>query len=138
MSQDVLGTLQYRGYNGSVEYSPEDQVYFGKILGTRDLFSYEGNTLDELNADFCEAVNAFLEMAGSNPPDMPDLVVEVDAQLYEAVCKIARDNSMTIARVVDEFIWWCIVEKARGEPIMLIERWANSLKPYTNRSESEE
>lgn len=39
---------EYRGYVGSVEYSEEDCVFFGKLIGIRDLVSYEGKTLELL------------------------------------------------------------------------------------------
>ena len=48
--------LEYKGYKGSVEYSKADNCLFGKVLGmSKDLILYEGNTIDELKADF-EAV----------------------------------------------------------------------------------
>ena len=45
--------LEYKGYKGSVEYSKADNCLFGKVLGmSKDLILYEGNTIDELRADF--------------------------------------------------------------------------------------
>ncbi len=35
-------TLQYKGYDGSVEYSAEDRVLHGRLLGIRDDIVYEG------------------------------------------------------------------------------------------------
>ena len=41
--------LEYKGYNGSVEYRKPDNCLFGKVLGmSKDLILYEGNTIDEL------------------------------------------------------------------------------------------
>ena len=45
--------LEYKGYKGSVEYSKADNRLCGKVLGmSKDLILYEGNTIDELRADF--------------------------------------------------------------------------------------
>jgi hypothetical protein len=33
-------TLPYKGYDGSVEYSAEDRVLHGRILGIRDMVSF--------------------------------------------------------------------------------------------------
>ena len=41
-------TLKYKGYEGSVEYSPEDKVYHGKILNTKDLVDYNSETKDDI------------------------------------------------------------------------------------------
>ena len=36
-------TIQYKGYVGSVEFSEEDGIFFGKVMGIRSLISYEAN-----------------------------------------------------------------------------------------------
>ena len=54
---------EYRGYIGSVEYSEEDGVFFGKLIGIRDLVSYEGETLELLEKDYREAVDFYLANA---------------------------------------------------------------------------
>ena len=45
-------TIQYKGYIGSAEFSEEDSVFFGKVLGIRSLISYEGENAKELIEDF--------------------------------------------------------------------------------------
>ena len=35
--------MEYKGYLGSVEFSEEDDIFFGKVLGIRSLISYEGD-----------------------------------------------------------------------------------------------
>ena len=63
-------TETYRGYTGSIKYSEEEQVFFGKVLGLRSLISYEGDTIDELLENFREAVDDYLavcEEVGISP-----------------------------------------------------------------------
>ena len=54
-------TIQYKGYIGSVEFSEEDSLFYGKVLGIRSLISYEGENATELLADFHAAVDDYLE-----------------------------------------------------------------------------
>ncbi len=54
-------TIQYKGYVGSVEFSEEDGIFYGKVLGIRSLISYEGENAKELLADFHGAVDDYLE-----------------------------------------------------------------------------
>jgi len=57
-----MGYLHHKGYSGSVEYSEEDKCLCGKILGLKNsLILYEGNSLDELKADFEEGVENYLD-----------------------------------------------------------------------------
>ena len=55
-------TMEYKGYVGSVEFSGEDGVLFGKVLGIRALISYEGESGKELLADFHAAVDDYLSL----------------------------------------------------------------------------
>lgn len=52
--------MQYKGYISSVEFSEEDEVFYGKVLGIRNLISFEGTTAKELIADFHGAVDDYL------------------------------------------------------------------------------
>ena len=54
-------TIQYKGYVGSVEFSEEDGLFYGKVMGIRSLISYEGETARELVDDFHAAVDDYLE-----------------------------------------------------------------------------
>ncbi|MFT7032965.1 MAG: putative HicB family RNase H-like nuclease [Cyclobacteriaceae bacterium] len=36
--------LEHKDYTGSIEYSQEDNLLYGKVLGIRGLISYEGET----------------------------------------------------------------------------------------------
>ena len=42
----MKNTMEYRGYTGSVEFSVEDKVFFGKVLGIKTLLSYEGTNAE--------------------------------------------------------------------------------------------
>lgn len=55
-------TMEYKGYIGSVEFSEEDAVFYGKVMGIRALISYEGTNASELISDFHGAVDAYLAM----------------------------------------------------------------------------
>lgn len=55
-----MNTLKYKGYIGSVAYSEEDKVFFGKIEGIDGLVNYEGESVAELTAAFHEAVDDYL------------------------------------------------------------------------------
>ena len=54
--------LHYRGFTGSIEYSKEDHLYYGKVLGIRDLISYEGTSKSELFLDKRSAVNSYIKI----------------------------------------------------------------------------
>ena len=55
-------TMEYKGYVGSVEFSPEDELFYGKVMGIRALISYEGTTAHELLTDFHNSVDDYLSL----------------------------------------------------------------------------
>lgn len=54
--------MQYKGYIGSVEFSEEDCLFYGKVMGIRSIISYEGETATELIEDFHGAVDDYLSV----------------------------------------------------------------------------
>jgi predicted HicB family RNase H-like nuclease len=54
--------LQYKDFIGSVHFSAEDDVFFGKIEGISDLITFEGTHVNELKESFQEAVDDYIEI----------------------------------------------------------------------------
>jgi predicted HicB family RNase H-like nuclease len=66
----MTDVLEYMDFIGSVHYSAEDSIFFGKLEGIDDLVSFEGGSVAELEAAFREAVEdykALCSMAGKEP-----------------------------------------------------------------------
>ena len=65
-----MNTMTYKGYLGSIDYSKNDQVFFGKIEGINGLVIFEGENVKELTEDFHKAVDdylAYCEAEGIEP-----------------------------------------------------------------------
>ena len=56
-----MSCIYYKNYEGRVEYSEEDQVFHGKIIGDHAFISYEGESLSALIEDFHSSVDDYLE-----------------------------------------------------------------------------
>ncbi len=62
--------LIYKDFVGSVHFSTDDGVFFGKIEGVNDLVTFEASSVDELARAFHEAVDDYLTLckkAGKKP-----------------------------------------------------------------------
>ncbi|MCL2161388.1 MAG: type II toxin-antitoxin system HicB family antitoxin [Betaproteobacteria bacterium] len=93
--------LNYRGYYGSIEASPEDNCLFGRLQFVRTLASYEGQTVAELEQAFREAVDDYLadcEERGRSPeiPCKGSFNVRVGHDLHLAASVEAARRSMTL------------------------------------------
>ena len=54
--------IEYRGYHAKIEYSNEDDVLVGRILGINDTIVFDGESLSEIKDVFHESVDDYLEM----------------------------------------------------------------------------
>ena len=57
----MKNVLEYKGYTGSVEFSAEDSVFFGKIIGIKDVVTFEAATVKNLIREFNAAVDDYLK-----------------------------------------------------------------------------
>lgn len=56
-----MNTLKYKDFIGSVNFSEEDEVFYGKIEGINALVTFEGNSVSTLKNAFKEAISDYLE-----------------------------------------------------------------------------
>ena len=54
--------LRYKDFLGSVHFSADDNIFYGKVIGVDDLITFEGRSVEELKASFEDAVNDYLEL----------------------------------------------------------------------------
>ncbi len=57
----MANTLEYDGYIGSLEYSPEDKLFYGKLEMIDDLVTFEADNASELEENFHLAVNEYID-----------------------------------------------------------------------------
>lgn len=54
-------SMTYKGYTGSIQYSAEDRCFHGRVVGITDIVSFEGTSVEELEADFRAGVDSYLQ-----------------------------------------------------------------------------
>lgn len=101
--------LNYKSYVGSIEYSREDDLLFGKVLGIKGLISYEGKTGKELEQDFIKAIEEYLSTCKENgiTPDKPfkgSFNVRIPTELHKKAALLAMDDKMSLNSFVAESI----------------------------------
>ena len=53
--------IKHKEYYAHVQFSAEDEVFYGKILGINDLVTFEGQSVKELKKSFREAIEDYIE-----------------------------------------------------------------------------
>jgi predicted HicB family RNase H-like nuclease len=62
--------LVYEDFMGSVHFSADDEVFFGKIEGIEDLVSFEGKSVKEIKNSFEEAVEDYIQICQENGKEL--------------------------------------------------------------------
>ncbi|MBS9523457.1 type II toxin-antitoxin system HicB family antitoxin [Litoribacter alkaliphilus] len=101
--------LDYKGYTGSIEYSPEDNLLFGQVLGLRGLISYEGETGKHLEQDFRDAIDTYLNecKASGKSPEKPfkgSFNVRISPALHQQAALLAMETKVSLNNFVAEAI----------------------------------
>ena len=101
--------LEYKGYQGTVEYSAPDKVLFGCVVGIRGLISYEGGSLVELKRDFEEAIDSYLESCAEDGVEPQKAYkgkfnVRVSPELHKTLAVYSASHGQTLNSVVEEAI----------------------------------
>jgi predicted HicB family RNase H-like nuclease len=104
-----MKNLEYKSYTGSIEYSKEDDLLFGKVLGIRGLISFEGKTGNELETDFREAIDTYLNDCKKDgiQPEKPfkgSFNVRISPDLHQRAALMAIKKKMSLNNFVTESI----------------------------------
>jgi len=62
----MKNVLKYKEYIGTVNFSADDNVFFGKLEGINDLITFEGSSVQELNDAFCYMVDEHIKDTSSD------------------------------------------------------------------------
>jgi predicted HicB family RNase H-like nuclease len=79
--------MTYKGYIGKVELDSDAGIFHGEIINIRDVITFEGCSVDELNQAFKDSVDDYLEFcaARGEEPDKPfsgRFVVRLSPELH--------------------------------------------------------
>jgi predicted HicB family RNase H-like nuclease len=101
--------LAYKGYRGNIEYSQEDDLLCGRVLGIKSLISFEGATGKELYADFKSAIDEYFttcEEEGLNveKPFKGSFNVRLSSKLHQEAALLAMETKTSLNAFVAESI----------------------------------
>ena len=107
MKNDNL--LHYKGYSAKPEYSVDDKVFYGKILGIDDLVDFYSESAKEIEAEFQKAVDdylAFCSEIGKAPQKEYSGMfnVRIPPELHRRLSMAAQAEHVSLNKVVERAI----------------------------------
>jgi predicted HicB family RNase H-like nuclease len=89
--------MEYKGYVGKVEFDNEAGIFHGEVLDTRDVITFQGQSVAELKIAFQDSIDDYLascKQRGEEPnkPFSGQFVTRISPELHRQV-NLAASNS---------------------------------------------
>jgi predicted HicB family RNase H-like nuclease len=110
-----MNTLAYKDYIGSVSFSAEDEVFYGKIEHINDLITFESDNAHDLKRAFEESVDdyiMFCEEKGVNPDK--SFKGTFNVRMKPAIHKLIYQKAIQQGMSLNKFIETTLEKELRG------------------------
>ena len=102
--------MKYKGYWAKVQYSDEDECFYGIIEGLKNTsISFEGYTVKELKKDFKNAIDYYLENCKQNKEEPEQqckgsLNVRLGVELHNKAKMKSIEKNISINELIKEAV----------------------------------
>lgn len=101
----MKNVFPYKGFLGSVYYSPEDECFHGRIEGIEDLVSFEGRSVDELKRSFKDAVEDYIELCRTAGKDLQksyggSFNIRISSELHKRAVRKSVSEGISLNQLV--------------------------------------
>jgi predicted HicB family RNase H-like nuclease len=101
--------MEYKGYLGIVEYDAEAKLFHGDVINTRDVITFQGTTVAEIEKAFKESIEDYLAWCKEDgvEPEKPysgRFNLRLPPELHKEAAINARKLKMSINSFVEKAI----------------------------------
>jgi predicted HicB family RNase H-like nuclease len=97
----------YKGYVGSIAFDDEDMVFHGRVLGLRDVVTFEADSAEGLVSAFHESVDdylAFCTERGTDPqkPYSGKLALRTTPEIHALLSRAASSDGKSVNQWISD------------------------------------
>ena len=105
--------MKYKGYTGHVEYDDEAKIFHGEVLGIKDVVTFQGTSVIEIEQAFKDSVDDYLAFCDERgeEPDRPfsgkfNLRISPDLHAKLSIAAHVEGESLNnyIAKMLQRFV----------------------------------
>jgi len=101
--------MEYKGYVGVVEYDSEAKIFHGDVINTRDVITFQGKTVNEIEKAFRESINDYINWCKEEgvEPEKPysgRFNIRLNPQLHRQVAILAKKRRVSLNSFVEKAI----------------------------------
>ena len=99
--------LEYKGYKGRVLFDSDARIFHGEVVETRDVITFQGSCVDDLERAFHDSVDDYLEFcaARGEEPDKPfsgRLMLRLPPELHRELYAEAQELGKSLNQWITE------------------------------------
>lgn len=99
--------MKYKGYEGSITFDNEAEIFHGEVINTKDVITFQGRSVKELKKSFKESIDDYLEFcaAKGQEPEKPfsgNLVIRIDPELHKKLAIQAKKRKKSLNAFIEE------------------------------------
>lgn len=107
--------MQYRGYTGILEVDEEAGILYGRVIGLRDMITFQAATVEQAREEFHRSVDSYLEFCASlgEAPEKPfsgKFLVRIDPALHRALARAAEARGTSLNGLVEQVLTRAVAE----------------------------
>ena len=108
--------MEHKGYIGKVKFDDEAKIFHGEVINIRDVITFEGTSVEELQRAFEESVDDYLDFCRerNEEPDKTfsgNFIVRVDPDLHRDIYTRSRSEDTSMNHWVAEKLRAAISER---------------------------
>ena len=93
--------MEYKGYIGIVEFDSEAKLFHGDVVNTRDVITFQGTTVDEIEKAFIDSIEDYIEWCKEEgvEPEKPysgRFNLRLSPELHREVAITAKKRNISI------------------------------------------
>jgi predicted HicB family RNase H-like nuclease len=93
--------MKYKGYQGQVQYDEDAKLFHGEIVGLRDVVTFQGTSVDELEQAFKDSVDEYLDFCKElgRAPEKPfsgKLILRLPPEIHERAAYQAKTSGVSL------------------------------------------
>jgi predicted HicB family RNase H-like nuclease len=113
--------MKYKGYQGQVNYDEEAKLFHGEVIGLRDVITFQGTSVDELEQAFKDSIDEYLDFCKelAREPEKPfsgKLMLRLPPEIHERAAYQARCDGLSLNAWIKQGIQQLLTPSAKSRP----------------------
>ena len=97
--------MEYKRYVAKIEFDPASRLLYGEVINLRDVITFYGSCVEELEQAMKDSVEDYLEFCeerGEKPekPFSGKFLIRIDPELHRKLYTVAKEEDISLNQLV--------------------------------------